>query len=135
MSDADEHVTTDAPPQPPAEGEVPEIDPGDESQLSDLDDEIFADYNEALIGNKGAEEQEQVPIDEDTVTTLGKYKKKGGAKASSEGATPAKGGKRRRRDKSARQEEDEEEQPVNEKPLTEEESKLPSSPTAANRGC
>jgi hypothetical protein len=134
MSNIDEHVT-DAPPQPLAEGEVPEIDPGDESQLSDLDDEIFADYNEAGIGNKGVEEEEQIPIDEETITALGKYKKKGGAKTSSEGATAAKGGKRRRRDKSARQEEDEVEGLIYEAPMTEEESKLPSSPAAADRRC
>jgi hypothetical protein len=136
MSDHEEHASiSDAPPQPPppAEDEPRPFDDGDDSQLSDLDDEIFADYNEAGIGGKG-EDQEQVPIDEDTVTTLGKYKKKGGVKAGGGDAATSKGGKRRRRDKSARHEEEEDvEQPVYEKPLTEEESKFPSSsPTFYN---
>lgn len=128
MSDHEENAPVGNPPSDMieaselAQDEVRPFDDGDDSQLSDLDDEIFADYNDGISGSKSAEEQEQVPIDEDTVTTLGKYKKKGTAKAIV-GDAAAKAGKRRRRDKSARHEEEEDEvvQPVIEKPLTEEE--------------
>lgn len=41
----------------------------DGSVLSDIDDEIFKDFDDSVIGKV-------VPIDEETVRALGKYKKK-----------------------------------------------------------
>jgi hypothetical protein len=85
----------------------------DESDLSDLDEEAFENYNEHDIGG-----DEVIPIDEDTVVALGKHKKIGGRTQA--GDVP-KAVKRRRRDK-ARDEDDDVEQPM-EIELTEEESK------------
>lgn len=85
----------------------------DDSDLSDLDEEVFQNYNEADIGH------EVIPIDEDTVVALGKHKKAGRASGVSDGASK---GKRRRRDRGARQEHDEQQPTEVHIELTEEES-------------
>ena len=100
------------PADPPAD--APIVDSDDD--LSDLDEEIFQDFNEHAVGR-----DDPVPIDQDTVTTIGKYKKK----SAGEGSKPAMASKRRRRDKAARHDDDDdvlEPPPLPEIELTEEES-------------
>jgi len=120
VDDASEHAANDSKPSteatPVATAAARLDDDGDESQLSDLDDEIFADYNEP-----GGGRAESIPIDEDTIVNLGKFKKqKGSAGAGGE----VKEKKRRRRDKATRlDDEPDTEQPVAEIELTEEEKR------------
>ena len=64
-------------------------DDGDDSQLSDLDEEIFNDYN-----SNRAPKDEQIPIDEDTIKELGKFKKKRDENEAP--AAPSTKGKKRR---------------------------------------
>lgn len=87
----------------------------DDSDLSDLDEEVFQNYNEAEIGH------EVIPIDEDTVVALGKHKKAGRASGAGDSASK---GKRRRRDRGARQDDDEQQPTEVHIELTEEESML-----------
>jgi len=121
VNEASAHAANDSKPSteatPMATAAARLDDDGDESQLSDLDDEIFADYNEP-----GGGRAESIPIDEDTIVNLGKFKKqKGSAGAGGE----VKEKKRRRRDKATRlDDEPDQEQPVAEIELTEEESML-----------
>ncbi|KAF8544456.1 hypothetical protein BDD12DRAFT_508656 [Trichophaea hybrida] len=86
----------------------------DESDLSDLDEEAFVNFNEHdIVGG-----DEVIPIDEDTIVALGKHKKAGGR--TQVGDAP-KVPNRRRRDKT-RDEDEDIEQPV-EIELTEEEKR------------
>ncbi|CCX04252.1 hypothetical protein FPQ18DRAFT_323325 [Pyronema domesticum] len=87
-----------------------------DSELSDLD-ETFDEYN-AMVDTTQAE---AIPLDEDTIATLGKYKKKGNRAASEE--EPPKPQKRRRRDRARDDDEQMGEAPVPEIELTEAEKK------------
>lgn len=88
-----------------------------DSELSDLD-ETFDEYN-AMVDTTQAE---AIPLDEDTIATLGKYKKKGNRAASEE--EPPKPQKRRRRDRARDDDEQMGEAPVPEIELTEAESEF-----------
>lgn len=127
--------------KPPPETSVNDHTPGLEkedwendsvlSDLSDLDEEQFINFNDGVGGGGAAADdsspKEVIPIDEDTVGTIGKYKKKSSSSGSkpTEVTEPPKG-RRRRRDKSSRDDDDDEvaDNPVVEIELTEEESRF-----------
>ncbi|KAI5787133.1 hypothetical protein EDC01DRAFT_708022 [Geopyxis carbonaria] len=73
-------------------------DSDNDSVLSDLDDEAFADYNENDIG------KEVIPIDSDTVGAIGKFKRK--VDASAPIARPSKEKRRRRGERRHRDDDD-----------------------------
>jgi hypothetical protein len=108
----DQHAADE--PQPEHEPDHVLPDDSDSDVLSDLDDEIFDDYNTTQTQIK-----EPIPIDEDTIPTLGKYKKK--TQAGAEG--PPKDKKRRRREKFLKDDEEHAAAPIVEVELTAEESK------------
>jgi hypothetical protein len=110
MSDHEEdHALAEPAPEPAPPANYSD----DDDDLSDLDEEIFQDFNEHEVA-------EEIPIDAETVTTIGKYKKTGASVKATR--APA---KRRRVARAADRDDDEDGQaaaPV-EVVLTEEESK------------
>lgn len=114
MSDS-EHP--DQPAAPPAEHEevpdvpeappehVPEYDSDGESVLSDIDDEVFKEFDDSVIGGN------VIPIDEETVHAIGKHKIK---RQPNEAAVSGAGKKKekRRRDIKRRRDDDEDEGPA-----------------------
>jgi len=117
-------------------------DEGDESQLSDLDEEIFVVYNQLgdnraksipIYEEKITTDEEMIPINEDTLVNLGKFRKQ---KGFSGAGAEVKQKKRRRRGKATiLDDEPGPEQPVPEIELTEKESMLSlSSPQVAKGG-
>jgi hypothetical protein len=81
---------------PPLPGDTGDQENWDnESVLSDLDEETYINYNEhsTEIGVGG---NEVIPIDEDTVNAIGKYKKKGSSTAKAPDVVESASEKRKR---------------------------------------